>query len=105
VSDRNLKRDLEPVDAQSVLERVSRLPITTWSYKSDDPSVRHMGMMAQDFHAQFGLGSTDKAFNPVDAHGVAMAAIQALYQRIQEQEVRIQRLEDENAALRAERRR
>ena len=99
VSDRNLKRDLEPVDPESVLERVSRMPITTWSYTSDDPSVRHMGMMAQDFYGEFGLGNTDKAFNPVDAHGVEMAAIQALYQRLQEQEARIRRLEQENAAL------
>ena len=57
VSDRN---DLEPVDPESVLERVSRMPITTWSYKSDDPSVRHMGMMAQDFYEEFSLGNTDK---------------------------------------------
>jgi hypothetical protein len=100
VSDRNLKHELEPVDVQSVLDGVSRLPISTWSYKSDDPSVRHMGMMAQDFHAEFGLGTTDKAYNPIDAHGVEMAAIQALYQRVQEQEARIRKLEEENAALR-----
>jgi hypothetical protein len=100
VSDRNVKRDFEPVDTQSVLDRVSRMPITTWSYKSDDPSVRHMGMMAQDFYGEFGLGTTDKAFNPVDAHGVEMAAIQALYQRLQEQEQRIQKLEQENRELR-----
>jgi hypothetical protein len=100
VSDRNVKRDVEPVDTQSVLERVSRMPIATWSYKSDDPSVRHMGMMAQDFYAQFGLGTTDKAFNPVDAHGVEVAAIQALYERLQAQEARIRELEAETSACR-----
>jgi hypothetical protein len=100
VSDRNVKRDFEPVDAQSVLERVSRMPITTWSYRSDDPSVRHMGMMAQDFQREFGLGSSDKAFNPVDAHGVEMAAIQALYERMKAQDERIERLERDNAELR-----
>jgi hypothetical protein len=104
-SDRNLKHDLEPVDPESVLERVSRMPITTWSYKSDDPSVRHMGMMAQDFYGEFGLGSTDKAFNPIDAHGVEMAAIQALYQHMQEQETRIRKLEEDNRELRRSRRR
>jgi hypothetical protein len=104
LSDRNVKRDFEPVDTQSVLARVAQMPITTWSYKSDDPSVRHMGMMAQDFHEEFGLGSTDKAFNPVDAHGVEMAAIQALYARIQDQDARIQKLEAENAQLRKSKR-
>jgi hypothetical protein len=100
VSDRNVKQGFEPVDPQDVLERVSRMPITTWSYTSDDPAVRHMGMMAQDFYGEFGLGSTDKAFNPVDAHGVEMAAIQALTQRLQEQQGRIEKLERENRALR-----
>jgi hypothetical protein len=100
VSDRNVKRDFEPVDPQSVLERVSRMPITTWSYKTDDASVRHMGMMAQDFYAEFGLGDGDRAFSPVDAHGVEMAAIQALYERINEQDARIRKLEEENRKLR-----
>jgi hypothetical protein len=99
-----VKRDLEPVDKQSVLERVSSLPISTWSYKSDDPSVRHMGMMAQDFYGEFGLGTTDRAFNPVDAHGVEMAAIQALYDRTQALEARMRKLEEENATLRKARR-
>jgi hypothetical protein len=97
ISDRTLKRDVEPVDPQSVLERASRMPITTWSYASDDPSVRHMGMMAQDFYGQFRLGRTDTSFNPVDAHGVEMAAIQALYERVRSQDARIDRLERENA--------
>jgi hypothetical protein len=101
VSDRNLKRAFEPVDPQQVLETLSRIPISTWSYKSDDPSVRHMGPMAQDLHAAFGLGDTDKAYNPVDAHGVAFAAIQALAARLDAQDARIRRLEEENAGLRA----
>jgi hypothetical protein len=100
VSDRNVKRDIEPVDARAVLESVARLPVSTWSYKSDDPSVRHMGPMAQDFKAAFGLGDTDRAYYPIDAHGVTLASIQALYERMQELDVRIQRLEQENKGLR-----
>jgi trimeric autotransporter adhesin len=60
-SDRNLKRDVEPIDDQAVLESVARMPISTWSYRTDDPSVRHLGPMAQDCHSAFGLGSTDRA--------------------------------------------
>jgi hypothetical protein len=101
VSDRNLKRDIEPVDVQAVLEALARMPVSTWSYKSDDPLVRHMGPMAQDFRATYGLGNTDKSYNPVDAHGVEMAAIQALYARVQAQEERLERLERENERLRA----
>jgi trimeric autotransporter adhesin len=83
-----------------VLERVAEMPVSTWSYKSEDPAVRHLGPMAQDFHAAFGLGDTDRAYNSIDAHGVAMAAIKALYERSREQDARIDRLEQENAELR-----
>jgi len=100
VSDRNVKRDIVPVDPQAVLEGVARVPVATWSYNADDPRVRHMGPMAQDFYGEFGLGNTDKAYSAIDAHGVAFAAIQALYQRLQEQDARIQKLERENVALR-----
>lgn len=100
VSDRNVKRDFESVDPQAVLDRVARIPVSTWSYKSDDPSVRHMGPMAQDFYSAFGLGDTDRAYNPIDAHGVELAAIQALYERVQKQEARIEKLERENEQLR-----
>jgi hypothetical protein len=96
VSDRDVKRDIEPVEDEAVLESVARMPISTWSYKSDDPSVRHLGPMAQDFHAAFGLGDTDKAYDPIDAHGVALAAIRALNEQVKEQNARIQRLEREN---------
>jgi hypothetical protein len=52
--------------------------------------------MAQDFMAAFGLGDSDKKINMVDANGVAMVAIQALYRRVKD-------LEAEVATLRAER--
>ena len=83
-----------------MLERVAEMPVSTWSYKSEDPTVRHLGPMAQDFRAAFGLGDTDRAYNSIDAHGVAMAAIKALYERSREQDARIDRLEQENAELR-----
>jgi hypothetical protein len=68
--------------------------------KSDDPSVRHMGPMAQDFKVAFGLGDTDKAYHSVDAHGVALAAIQALYERLEKQNARLDQLERDNDQLR-----
>jgi hypothetical protein len=102
VSDRNAKRDIEPVDPGAVLDAIARIPVSTWSYKKDDPSVRHMGPMAQDLYSAFGLGGTDKAYSPIDAHGLAFAAIQGLYQRLDAQDTRIEKLERENARLRGE---
>jgi len=56
-------------------------------------SVRHMGPMAQDFWAAFGLWDNDKSITTVDADGVAPAAIQALHQLVQERDQRIAALE------------
>jgi hypothetical protein len=85
-SDRNAKRDFREVNPDEVLEQLCKLPVSTWSYKTEDPSVRHMGAMAQDFKARFGLGSTDLSFYTVDAHGVAFASIQALAARLKKLE-------------------
>ena len=83
-----------PVDGFAVLESLAALPISTWNYKSEPPTVRHLGPMAQDFMAAFGLGDDDRKINMVDANGVVMVAIQALHRRLQA-------LEAEVAALRA----
>ena len=101
VSDRTVKRDIEPVDERAVLEGVSQLPISTWSYRADSRSVRHLGPMAQDFFAEFGLGDSDRSYDPIDAHGVALAAIKALHDQLREQNARIEALERENQELRA----
>jgi hypothetical protein len=91
-SDRNAKRGIQAVDPHAVLDRLSQMPVATWSYWYD-PSVRHMGVMAQDFYGQFGLGDTDRAFHPIDAHGVQMAAIQALNERQLGLDARLRMLE------------
>ena len=82
-----------PVDGQEILETLAALPISTWNYKKDPSSTRHLGPMAQDFAAAFGLGDSDTTINMVDANGVVMVAIQALYRRVKV-------LEAEIAALR-----
>jgi len=92
-SDRDLKENFAPVDGQEVLARLTDLPITTWNYQAEGPSIRHMGPVAQDFYATFGLGQDERHLAPLDTGGVALAAIQALYEHSQA-------LEAENVALR-----
>lgn len=92
-SDRGIKREIVPADEQAVLEAVSQLPISTWSYRTDNARVRHLGPMAQDFHSAFGLGNTELAYDPIDAHGVELAAIKALSSRIHQLEAQNQALE------------
>jgi hypothetical protein len=82
ISDRNAKTEFAAIDAADVLRRVVALPITSWRYRKDGPEVRHVGPMAQDFHAAFGLWNSDTMIFPLDASGVSMAAIQALHARV-----------------------
>ncbi|MEJ2217600.1 MAG: tail fiber domain-containing protein [Gemmatimonadota bacterium] len=80
-SDVNRKDDFAPVEADQVLQKLASLPIGAWSYKADPPGVRHVGPMAQAFHAAFGLGANDVTIATVDADGINMLAIQALERR------------------------
>jgi hypothetical protein len=86
-SDRNSKEDFAAVDTQAVLNSVLNIPITSWSYMGAE--TRHIGPMAQDFYAAFGLGADNRHISMVDADGVALAAIQGLHQIVQDKDTRI----------------
>jgi len=88
-SDRASKENFSPVDDQRILDEVASLPMSTWSYKSEGRSVRHIGPTAQDFQAAFAVGSDDKHITMVDADGVALAAVQGLYQILKERDAEI----------------
>ena len=81
-SDRNLKENFSAVSPREVLDKVANLPITRWNFKEDKAS-EHLGPMAQDFRAAFGLGLDDKHIATVDEEGVALAAIQGLNQKLE----------------------
>jgi hypothetical protein len=90
-SSRALKTGFVSLDPKDVLSRVSALPVSLWSYKTDS-GVRHIGPMAEDFHQAFGLGEDDKHLAPGDASGVALLAVQGLNQVVQEKETEIREL-------------
>ena len=111
LSDRRKKEHFRTLNAESLLQKVAALPVSEWNYKSQDSIVRHIGPMAQDFYAAFGLDGVgaDTTINTGDIDGVNMAAIQALEARTaslrreaDEQATRADILQDENAALRAQ---
>ncbi len=102
ISDRNEKENFSPVNCGEVLDKVSKLPVSTWNYKTQDPSIRHMGPMAQDLYAAFGMGESDTGITTLDADGIALAAIQGLNQRLDETTQRMADKDREIAALREE---
>lgn len=97
VSDRNAKENIRAVNSRDILRKVLGLPISTWNYKTQNASIRHIGAMAQDFKAAFKVGEDDKHISTIDPDGVALAAIQGLNEEMNE---RTAKLQAENAALR-----
>ena len=98
LSDRNAKTNVLLVNARDVLDQLVAIPIATWNYRSQSDSVHHMGPMAQDFAAAFGLGEDARHISTVDADGVALAAIQGLNQKLQEE---LKKRDADNAELKA----
>lgn len=74
------------LNAHEVLAKLRELPVATWTYEWDSDDVVHLGPMAQDFAAAFGLGESDKVIAYVDYLGVLVVSIQVLALRVEELE-------------------
>jgi hypothetical protein len=98
-SDVNRKHRFLAVSGQDVLDRLRTMPVSSWSYRVDDTSIRHIGPTAQDFRRAFGVGSDSVSIATVDADGVALAAAKALDERVRTQQAEIEALRAENAEL------
>ena len=60
--------------------------------REDDGGVRHVGPIAEDFHAAFGLGIDDKHITPADVGGVSLVAIQALDRMVAARDAELDRM-------------
>lgn len=105
LSDRHVKTAFSPVDGREILDRLRTVPILSWRYRTEDPAARHIGPTAQDFHQAFQVGTDERYINSMDADGIAMAAIQSLYDAVKERdrsieahEKRISEMEQDLAA-------
>jgi len=101
LSDREAKSAIEPTDGARLLEQLARVPVHSWQYRAEPSGVRHIGPMAQDFHAAFGLGSDDRHVDLIDASGIALAAIQELDRRLRRRDEQVTELERRNSDLSA----
>lgn len=113
-SSRDIKENFEKTDS-SILDRVMELPIYYYNYKIDDDSILHVGPTAEDFSEVFNVGADNKHISPRDLAGVAVAAVQELYESVElkgfemramqteldAQQDRIAELEAQNADLEA----
>ena len=95
VSDRNVKANFAAVNTREILRGVLSLPISTWNYKTQDASIRHIGPMAQDFFATFKVGEGEKTITTIDPDGVALAAIQGLNEELKDRDAKIDSLQQQ----------
>ncbi|GAA2154798.1 hypothetical protein GCM10009760_54040 [Kitasatospora kazusensis] len=82
------------VNGHTVLETVAALPVSTWRYLWEPEDVRHLGPMAQDWHAAFGFNRDDTTIPVVDGLGVSLVCIQALNRRLDELTAEVGRLRE-----------
>ncbi|MEE1773805.1 tail fiber domain-containing protein [Streptomyces sp. JV185] len=82
------------VNGHAVLDTVAALPISTWRYLWEPEDVRHLGPMAQDWHAAFGFNRDDTTIPVVDGLGVALVCVQALHRRVEELTAEVVRLRE-----------
>ncbi len=84
VSDKHKKEHFKTEDANAVLNKLAKLEITSWNYKSQSPAIRHIGPMAQDFYQAFQFGESDTTITTIDVDGISLLAIQALAKKTEE---------------------
>ena len=101
-SDRNLKENFVPVTPAAILQKIDALPLTEWNYKNEDPSVRHIGPVAQDFYSIFGVGNSSTSISTIDPSGIALAGIQALDAKGDQQDSQLAELKGQLDAKTAE---
>ena len=82
----------DQVDGFAVLDTVADLPISTWAYRFDPSSRRHLGPMDEDWLAAFHFGADTEGLDIVDVNGVSLVAIQALYRRLRQVEDELREL-------------
>lgn len=99
LSSRSAKEGFQEIDGDRLLAKVDALPIRTWHYLAAPD--RHLGPVAEDFHQAFGLGATDKMIAPSDLAGVALAAVKALQDQVQQRDAQILALERRLAEIEA----
>lgn len=78
VSDRNKKENFMKVDGDQLLKSIELLEVTSWNYKTQSSSIRHIGPMAQDFYKAFNYGESDTTITSIDIDGINLIAIKTL---------------------------
>jgi len=98
-SSRVLKENFSSLDPEDILERIDKLDISRWSYKSEGSSVTHIGPTAESFYGLFKAGNSDKSIGLIDEAGVALTGVKGLLRKVETQQKQIRELEERIRAM------
>ena len=93
-SSRTKKENFTDLNSNDLLQKISQLSIQKWKYKGTNEY--HIGPVAEDFYALFGLGADNKGISTVDPAGISLAAIKEL---IKENEEMKQMIKNQNEQI------
>lgn len=85
LSDKNAKKDVEPVTDEEALEAVEKTPVSKWSYKDGrGDGGEHVGPMAQHVRQTMGEKAAPggKQIDLITMNGVTMASVAALSRKV-----------------------
>lgn len=106
LSDSTLKENITPINALSFINKIEELDIYSWSYKSQNNTIKHIGPMAQDFYKTFKLGTNKTTINSGDFDGINLLLLKGLNEKVQilnNQSSQISTLENEIKQLKDKR--
>ena len=101
LSSRLAKEHFAPIDNRALLAKLDAMPVSSWNYRGAPEQERHIGPVAEDFHAAFALGASNRYIAPTDMAGVALASVKALQDEIRERDAKIESLEERLRKLEA----
>lgn len=82
MSSKKLKHNKEKISSEIILKGLKKIPVEKWDYKKGvEDEVRHIGVYAEDFSNEFGVGD-GRTIHVMDAIGVSMAAIKGLSKQV-----------------------
>ncbi|MDD4976131.1 MAG: tail fiber domain-containing protein, partial [Bacteriovorax sp.] len=92
-SSRAWKENFTALKKPEILQKINRLNISRWNYKTEGAGITHIGPIAEDWAQEFGTGEDNKHIALIDEAGVALAGVQGLSQEQDQLKKKIEKSE------------
>lgn len=94
LSDSTLKENITLPDVDHIIQKAKDLEVYSWNYIAQNDSIRHIGPMAQDFYAAFGLGESERTISAVDFDGINLLLLKSLIDKEEELSDKLSKIEE-----------